>query len=359
MAIENSVIRADADFVIAKMGAGLDCLENTTLLITGSSGFLCSYFLDTLAAFNRAHPTAPCHVIAVDNLIVGSAERVAHLVNDANFTFLHHDVTRPIADLGPVDWIIHGAGIASPIFYRRHPLETIDVNVGGLREQLELGRRQEIRSMVYMSTSEIYGDPDPAHIPTPETYRGNVSCTGPRACYDESKRLGETLCVTYHQLFSVPIKIIRPFNVYGPGISLDDQRIVPDLLASALARRPIELFSDGRATRSFCYVRDFVMGALWVLTRGSNGEPYNIGNDEEVSINQVAQFVAALVDPPLPIRYAQSADQHYLTDNPQRRCPDLAKIRALAPDWKPEIMVHEGLSRTFHSYGSKSAVSDQ
>jgi dTDP-glucose 4,6-dehydratase/UDP-glucuronate decarboxylase len=248
-----------------------------------------------------------------------------------------------------VDWIIHGASIASPPVYRRLPLETIDVNVNGTRHMLDLLRRDG-RGMLLMSTSEIYGDPDPGHIPTAEDYRGFVSCTGPRACYDESKRLAETLAMTYYRLYGSPVKIIRPFNVYGPGQRLDDGRIIPTVISAALHRRPIVLYSDGRATRSFCYVRDAIRSMLLVLVSSAAGEAFNVGNDEEISIGELARIAANLNGPPeLPIHFETSADRDYLCDNPQRRCPDLTKLRQLG-GWEPPVRVREGLSRTLESY---------
>jgi dTDP-glucose 4,6-dehydratase/UDP-glucuronate decarboxylase len=335
------------------MDAALNPLQGAVLLATGAAGFLCSYYLDVAAAFNRRHPRAPCRVIALDNHKTGRVGRVEHLQGDPNFRFVQHDVTQPFVPGERVDFCIHGAGIASPMTYRQFPLETIDVNVQGLRHLLELARQQPIQGMLYMSTSEIYGDPPPERIPTPEDYRGYVSCTGPRACYDESKRLGETLCVVYSQKFGVPVKIIRPFNVYGPGQPLDDQRILPDLMSAAVSGRPIALYSDGRASRSFCYVRDFIMGTLWVLFRGDSGAAYNVGNDEEITIGQLAETVAELAanagTPLPPIEHRNSPDAHYLTDNPQRRCPDIAKLRGLAPTWSPEIKVRAGLARTLRA----------
>jgi dTDP-glucose 4,6-dehydratase/UDP-glucuronate decarboxylase len=250
---------------------------------------------------------------------------------------------------------VHGASIASPVFYRRFPLETIDVNVTGTRLMLDLARNGA-RGLLYISSSETYGDPDPTSIPTPETYWGNVSFTGPRACYDESKRLAETICATYHRLYGTPVKIVRPFNVYGPGQRLDDGRIIPDLMSAALARRPLVLFSDGRATRSFCYVSDAIRAMLTVLLSGAEGEAYNIGNDtEEMSIGRVAECMSDVAGPPkLPVRYEASVDSNYLTDNPQRRCPDLTKLRRLK-GWTPLVSVRDGLSRTLQSYQELAA----
>jgi len=187
-------------------------------------------------------------------------------------------------------------------------------------------------------------------IPTPEDYRGNVSCTGPRACYDESKRLAETLCTTYFRTHRTPVKIMRPFNVYGPGQRLDDQRIMPDLMAAALARRPSVLYSDGRATRSFCYVRDAIRAMLLVLVSDADGEAFNVGNDEETTMSALAELMATVAAPPrLAVEYRVSADKDYLSDNPQRRCPDLSKLRTRT-GWRPEVRLADGLARTLASY---------
>src|SRR6516164_9539290 len=160
---------------------------------------------------------------------------------------------------------------------------------------LNLARQNRVKGMLYLSTSEVYGDPDPAFIPTPEIYRGYVSATGPRACYDESKRLAETLCVTYLRLYNAPVKIARPFNVYGPGQPLADGRIMPDLIRAALARDRVVLFSDGRATRAFCYVTDAVHAMWHVLLSAGRGEIFNVGNDErEISIAELAQEMRAV-----------------------------------------------------------------
>lgn len=347
----NEIIREDARWVVDRMGAALDPLRGTTFLVTGACGFLCSFVLDVCAELN-SRGGKPVRVLAVDNFASGLPERVAHLADRPEFKLITHDVSQPFDPGEPVHWIWHGASVASPTFYRRFPLETIDVNVNGTRQFLELARKQPgVRGMVFMSTSEIYGDPTPDSIPTPETYRGFVSCTGPRACYDESKRLGETLCSNYHRLYGTPIKVIRPFNVYGPGQRLDDKRILPDLMSAALKREPIVLHSDGRATRAFCYLRDGVWGMLHVLIGGEPGEAYNVGNDhEEIGMLDLAKRLVEVAGPPtIPIEHKLSDDPHYLSDNPQRRCPDLAKMKRSFP-WSPQVDLREGLSRCLRSY---------
>jgi len=356
MALTNPIILEDVEKIAGELEPVLRALSGTTLLVTGGSGFLCSYFLDTIAYLNDHAWARPCHMICVDNLKSGHAQRITHLLTREDFRFIEADISRPVNEISQVDWIIHGASIASPTFYRLHPLETINVNVDGTRQMLELARQHEVRSMLYLSSSEIYGDPEPGWIPTPETYRGSVSCTGPRACYDESKRLAETLCTTYHRLYGTPVKIARPFNVYGPGQRLDDGRIIPDLMHSAVHRQPIVLYSDGRATRAFCYISDAIRAMWYVLCSDADGEVFNVGNDQqEVSIRELAELVRQIAGPPwLEIEHRVSRDVHYLTDNPQRRCPDLTKLRSRFP-WEPKVSLTEGLWRTLRSYLEESS----
>ncbi len=349
MAKFTSVIREDARWLVEASGLPLARLRGKTLLLTGACGFLGAYVLDLLAHWNDGQDQ-PCRVIALDNFLVGLPERLHHLAGRGDIRILSHDLTTPFVPDEPIHAIFHAAGVASPTFYRRYPLETIDVNVGGTRQLLELCRTQPVEWMLHLSTSEIYGDPSPDAIPTREDYRGFVSCTGPRACYDESKRLSETLCVLYHQQYGVPIKVGRPFNVYGPGQRIDDRRIVPDLMQAALQGGPLVLLSDGRATRSFCYLRDATWAMLLIALEGQPGEAYNLGNDrQEVSMLQVAETLRQVAGLAEPVQYRASEDRHYLTDNPQRRCPDLAKIRTLGP-YDPQVQLEEGLARTFRSY---------
>jgi dTDP-glucose 4,6-dehydratase/UDP-glucuronate decarboxylase len=330
-------------------------LGGSTLLITGANGFLCSYFVDCVVEWNRRHPEARTRVIAVDNLLTGAADRLAHLQGNPDISIVSHDITKPLKLTESVDWVIHGASIASPMVYRKFPLETIDANVSGTRHMLDLATAKKSKGVVVMSSSEIYGDPDPAFIPTPEEYRGNVACMGPRACYDESKRMSETLAWTYHRVHGLSVKLIRPFNVYGPGFRLDDQRVLPDLFTAVLDRKPIVMLSDGRPSRSFCYVTDAIRGILTVLVQGQGGEAYNVGNDEvEVSMGDLATRVSAVAAelmncPASPIVYQTSQDADYLTDNPQRRCPDLKKLRSVG-GWAPEVSLTDGLKRTLTYY---------
>lgn len=348
---QGSVIQEDVGQIVDALRTQLRKLSGTTLLVTGGSGFLCSYFLETVAYVNDTSEGPPCRMLCVDNLKSGVATRVRHLMDRADFRFIEHDASQPLDLDEDVHWIVHGASIASPTLYRQFPLETVDVNVSGTRHMLDLARRRGVTSLLYLSSSEIYGNPSPESIPTPETYVGAVSCTGPRACYDESKRLGETLCGVYHRLYGLPVKTVRPFNVYGPGLRLDDKRIIPDLMSDALAGGPLTILSDGRATRSYCYITDAI-DAMWrVLLSPCDGEAFNVGNGaEEVTVAQVAARMQQVAgQPALDIQYRRSPDADYLTDNPERRCPDLTKMRRTF-GWTPRVSLAEGLSRTLAHY---------
>lgn len=324
-------------------------LAGSSVLVSGAAGFLPGYIVDALAHANRTLLVEPCRVVGVDNLATGTPERLAHLDGDPNVTVLHQDLVRECTLDEPVDYVLHGASIASPTWYRRFPLDTIDVNVQGTRRLLDLAVVQQVRGFVSLSSSEVYGDPPPERVPTPEDYWGHVSCTGPRACYDESKRLAETLCVTYQRQHGLRTVMARPFNVYGPRLRLDDGRVIPDFVGDAVAGRPVTLYSDGQATRSFCYITDAVAALLLLLTDDAASGPYNVGNDEERTITQVAEAVDDLRGGGHGVAHAANADPYYLTDNPSRRCPDLSRTTATI-DWTPRVGLRTGLERTLRYY---------
>jgi UDP-glucuronate decarboxylase len=261
------------------------------------------------------------------------------------------DITRSWPkDNDHYDFIIHGASIASPIYYRKYPLETIDANILGLRSMLDRGREWKCDSVLFFSSSEIYGDPPPDEIPTKESYRGSVSCIGPRACYDESKRLGETLCYLYATEFRVPVKIVRPFNNYGPGLRLTDGRVLTDFCRNVLNGTDIVLYSDGRPTRTFCYASDALTGYLLALLSPHQGEPFNIGSDVgEISMQGLGEMLLAVAKSPKKVIKGESEEKHYLTDNPNRRCPDLEKARTLL-GYAPAVALDTGLNRTLEWY---------
>jgi dTDP-glucose 4,6-dehydratase/UDP-glucuronate decarboxylase len=340
----DSIILGDVARISTENRELLKRFEDSTLLISGGGGFLGAYIIDVLQYCNENIFKKPCKVICLENFITGVPERIKHLLSKEHISIMNKDVSKPFEiDIKP-DYIIHCAGIASPTVYRKFPLETIEVNVMGLKNLLELARKSNVKSFLSFSTSEIYGNPTPENIPTQEAYNGNVSCTGPRACYDESKRLGETLCVSYYQQYGIPIKVVRPFNVYGPGLRLDDRRVIPDYFKDAFLQGKIVLLSDGKPTRSFCYISDATIGFIKALLSDCSGEAFNIGNDEiEISMLDLAKKVAEIIGD-VEIEHQQSIEKNYLTDNPQRRCPDLTKSKKLLA-YYPSVHLQEGLLR--------------
>lgn len=350
----NAVITEDLAAIFDDIKPVLDKFAGATVLIAGGAGFLPSFVVDALAHANTQLGSDPAHVVCVDNFKTGVPERLAHLDGREDVTFIKHDVTEKLTGVKP-DYILHAASIASPTWYRQFPLETIDINVTGTRRLLDLAHESNTQGLLYLSSSEVYGDPPPDKVPTSEDYWGNVSPVGPRACYDESKRLGETLCMTYFRQYGVPIKIVRPFNVYGPRLRLDDGRVMPDLISDALNKRQITLYSNGEVTRSFCYVRDAAVAIIKILAAGGPGEIFNVGNDEEVSIRKLAETVDEVSGNNLGVQLATSEDPEYLSDNPQRRCPDLTKTKA-AVDWSPSVSLREGVERMLRFYREGAGV---
>jgi nucleoside-diphosphate-sugar epimerase/SAM-dependent methyltransferase len=226
-------------------------------------------------------------------------------------------------------------------------METIDVGFLGTKNLLDLAREKKSKSFLFFSSSEVYGNPDPKFIPTPETYLGNVSCTGPRACYDEPKRIGETICMTYSDIYNVPVKIVRPFNIYGPGMRLDDGRVVPNFVVSALKGEKIPIYGDGWNTRTFCYISDAISGFYKVLLSSHNREVFNIGSDEqEIQMRHLAELIHGLVEnEDSQVHITVSPNEMYSQKaDPNRRCPDLTKIRTII-GYKPKVSLVSGLKR--------------
>ncbi len=346
---QSNIIYDDIRYICGELREDLKKAEGTTWLISGGGGFIGAYFLDLLDYCNKQLFTKPCRVICLDNFISGVPERISHLKKSNNFRIYDKNVVKAVSVRGKMDYIVHAASIASPTYYRKHPIETIETNVIGLKNLLELARKKKAKSMLFFSTSEIYGDPSSEWIPTPEDYNGNVSCTGPRACYDESKRLGETLCVNYFRQHGVPVKIVRPFNVFGPGLRIDDKRVIPDFFYNALNGSKIQLLSDGSPTRSFCYISDAMRGFVKAILSEHNGEAFNIGNDQqEISMLELAKAIAGTVGG-VDLEYAQSEEADYLVDNPRRRCPDLTKAKNLL-GYHPEVELKAGLKKMLAWY---------
>lgn len=338
-----SCVDRDLEEVVQRLGSEALALSGSRILLTGGLGFLGQYFLAVFRRLNEQVLHTPCRVTVVDNRIT-ETESGAPLWRHDGFQLICQDAVQPLVLEEPVDMVIHAAGIASPYYYRKYPLETLEVATVGTKHLLQLAVRNPLKSFLFLSSSEIYGDPDSKHVPTPESYRGHVSCLGPRACYDESKRLGETLCFIFHEMYGIPTKIVRPFNIYGPGMRENDYRIIPNCASRIIGQKPVRLFGTGRQTRTFCYITDAIVGFLKVLLQGTPGQAYNIGNvAPEVSMLELLATFELVVGHPCPTELVEYPDS-YPADEPQRRCPDISKA-TYQLGYRPQISLEEGLRR--------------
>ena len=305
------------------------------IVVTGAAGFIGSHLSETL--LDRGHS-----VVGIDNLLTGDMANIAHL-RDRDFLFIRHDVTRYIDVDGPVDFIFHWASPASPIDYLELPIPTLKVGSLGTHNALGLAKAKNAGFML-ASTSEVYGDP--LEHPQKETYWGNVNPIGPRGVYDEAKRFGEAITFAYHRYHGVNTRIVRIFNTYGPRMRLRDGRAVPAFMSQALRNEDVTVFGDGTQTRSFCYVTDLVDGLLRLMEADTH-DPVNIGNPHEVTIEQIARTIIALVGSTSKIVYRPLP-----VDDPKQRRPDITRAQTLL-GWEPKVGLEEGLLKTVDYFKRK------
>lgn len=321
------------------------------VLITGGAGFigshLCERFLD------EGH-----EVLAMDNLLTGSTDNIAHLSGHERFRFIKHDISNYIYVAGPLDAIMHFASPASPIDYLELPIQTLKVGALGTHNALGLAMAKGARFLL-ASTSEVYGDP--LIHPQPETYWGNVNPVGPRGVYDEAKRFAEAITMAYNRYHGLQTRIVRIFNTYGPRMRLNDGRVVPNFIQQALRQEPLTVYGDGQQTRSFQFVGDLVEG-LYRLLHSDEVEPVNIGNPHEFTIREFAELVNELTDNPAGIVVKPELR---IQDDPQTRQPDISKARRIL-EWEPRVPLAEGIKLTvpyfrdqLQKLGQLPAVADE
>ena len=300
------------------------------VLVTGGAGFLGSHLCDRLLADGH-------DVVAVDNLFTGSKRNIAHLMGRTDFEFVRHDVVNPI--MFEVDWIFNLACPASPVHYQYNPVKTVKTSVMGALNMLGLAKRVKAR-ILQASTSEVYGDP--AEHPQTEAYWGNVNPIGVRSCYDEGKRVAETLMMDYHRQNGVDIRIIRIFNTYGPRMAADDGRVVSNFIVQALRGEAVTVYGDGNQTRCFCYVDDLIDGMVRLMQyEGDDAhEPINIGSTEECSMNDLVACLGRVCGRALTVR-----SEPLPADDPVRRKPDATRARKRL-GWEAKVTLDEGMSRT-------------
>ncbi len=307
------------------------------ILVTGGAGFIGSHLCDRLLDQGN-------DVLCLDNFFTGTKRNIIHLMDNHQFELIRHDITEPI--LLEVDQIYHFACPASPVHYQYNPVKTIKTNVMGTINMLGLAKRVKARVML-ASTSEVYGDPK-VH-PQPESYWGNVNPIGLRSCYDEGKRVAETLMMDYHRQNKVDIKIIRIFNTYGPRMALNDGRVVSNFILQALRNKDITVYGEGNQTRAFCYIDDMVGGILGLMKGDDLIGPVNIGNPNEFTILELAQKVIELTGSKSKINYKPLPP-----DDPIQRQPDISLIRKRF-GWEPEVELQEGLVKTIEYFEDQLA----
>ncbi|HIC93635.1 MAG TPA: SDR family oxidoreductase [Anaerolineae bacterium] len=307
------------------------------VLITGGAGFLGSHLCDRFLA--EGH-----EVIAMDNLITGNPDNIAHLFGHERFLFIKHDVTNYIYVEGPLDAVLHFASPASPIDYLQYPIQTLKVGALGTHKALGLAKAKGAKFLL-ASTSEVYGDP--LKHPQPESYWGNVNPIGPRGVYDEAKRFAEAMTMAYHRYHGMDTRIARIFNTYGPRMRLDDGRVVPNFIGQALRGEPLTVYGDGSQTRSFCYVDDMVEG-IYRLLLSDEAEPVNLGNPQEMTILELAHLINELTGNRAGVVFQDKR----IPGDPRRRCPDISRARR-ALGWEPKVSLEGGLRRTIEWFKAR------
>ena len=304
------------------------------ILVTGGAGFIGSHLCKKLINDNNT-------VVCVDNFSTGNISNIKELLENKNFIFIEHDVTIPF-DIDEVDQIYNLACPASPVHYQNNPVKTIETNILGTINVLNIARKNKAR-ILQASTSEVYGDP--AQHPQSENYWGNVNPIGMRACYDEGKRVAETLFFDYHRQYGVDIKVIRIFNTYGPNMQQNDGRVISNFIIQAINNSDITIYGDGKQTRSFCYVDDLIEGMISFMNNSSDMTgPLNIGNPCEITINDLAELIVSLTNSNSKIINFSAQE-----DDPKKRKPDISLANNIL-NWEPKIDLQEGLKKTIEYF---------
>jgi len=333
----------DIDLIINSISIEANALNNKNIIISGAFGFIGKYILDCLIAIKK-EKELKFEVYAIDNFI--TSDKIAKsYYEERGINCIDHNINKKLDIDIEFDLIICLAGIASPYYYNKYPIETLNVSINGLNNMFNLKHNHNSK-FIFFSSSEIYGDPASDQIPTKETYRGNVTSIGPRSCYDESKRVGETICYINSNFFQKKASIIRPFNVYGPGMSLNDYRIIPNITRSLLLNEQLKIYDTGNQTRTYCYVSDAISGFLKVILKDELFGVYNIGNDQgEISVKDLVKITEEVMD--VKLNYIISSyPKEYPPDEPRRRCPDISKAKKNI-NYLPMIPLKKGLHNHF------------
>jgi nucleoside-diphosphate-sugar epimerase len=327
-------------------------LAGKTVLISGANGFLPAYIAETLLYFNEYNNWKPIKIIGLVRNKEKALSRFRLYQSRLDLKLIIQDVCSPVILDEKVDYIIHAASQASPIYYGRDPVGTLSANIIGTYNLLNLAKDHVIQGFLFFSSGEVYGEVSSSQIPTRENDYGYIDPVNIRSCYGESKRMGETMCTAWFNQYSVPTKIVRPFHTYGPGMSLDDGRVYADFISDILHDRNITMKSDGSAIRTFCYLADAVQGFFTVLLKGEVGQAYNVGGDARsaISISDLAhRLIALFPEKELKVvREQNNRSSEYLQSKISRNCPNISKIQKLG--WNPRTSIEEGFLRTIKSF---------
>lgn len=345
----NKIISQDIDYIINE-NLEWEKLKNKTILISGANGLLASYLVYTLMKLNDSKGIN-CKIIGVVRNKAKACKKFAELLNRNDFKLVYSDVCKLNCIEDDIDIIIHAASQASPIYYKTDPVGTINANVLGTNNLLEIAKENNVEAFLYISSGEVYGITDENSKYIKEDDYGYINLTDIRSCYAESKRLGENMCVAWSNQYSVPCKIVRPFHTYGPGIDFKDGRVFADFISNIIENKNIIMKSDGSAERAFCYIADAILGFFYVLFRGEIAQAYNVGNDKgDISIRELATLLCNMF-PEKGLKVivdTKKMDDKYVKSPIKHSAPDISKMKMIG--WTPKYSIEDGFYRTLVSY---------
>ncbi len=342
----NNIIKEDISSIINCFDYW-ERFKNKTILITGANGFLPAYLVESFLSLDKTYNTK---IIAIVRNKQKANNRFKNYITDTNLEIIEHDVCNEFNYNHKIDFIIHAASQASPKYYKIDPVGTLNANVLGTINMLKLAQKKSVESFLYFSSGEVYGEVKDEFMPIKEDTFGYLNPALVRSCYGESKRMGETICVSYFAQYGIKAKIVRPFHTYGPGMALDDGRVYADFVANIIKDQNIILNSDGKAKRAFCYLTDATIGFLTVLVNGENGEAYNVGNpQEEYSILELANILVNLYpEKKIEVILNKTINTDYLKSTITRNSPNIDKLKKL--NWNPTVTIEKGFKRTVSSF---------
>lgn len=349
MHFNRNIIEEDLEYIY-KTDIPWSRFFNKTILISGASGFLPAYIVESLLHINKKNPNANIKIIGLVRNESNAKKRFFHYNSSKDLILLVQDVCEEIDLNIKIDFIIHAASQASPKYYGKDPVGTINANVIGTTNLLKLAKLNNVEGFLYFSSSEVYGDLPNSLIPTSEDNFGVINPVNIRSCYSEGKRAGETICTSWCHQYKIPVLIVRPFHTYGPGMSLEDGRVYADFVSDIVHYRNIEMKSDGKAVRAFCYISDATIAFIKVLLEGEVGNAYNVGNDNCVSsiVDLADRLVALFPERNLNVIKVNQENEDYINTFISKNIPNIDKIKKL--NWNPYINIQEGFKRTIQYY---------